>query len=174
MKEALCLAVSLLERSERMPRVDTAPPRSAPQTAPDDGWIAVMSSRRWAVVGHESLADRPLAPPWDRLTPRRSLAPLQHTRGTTREPWPPRAGGDRRACEAQVAPIRMPLWPGHRLQMNLSPARQPRWRLVNASDGASLFPSVDFDTPSTAVTSGSSASGCSGCAEDATWQTSRT
>lgn len=38
-----------------------------------------------------------------------------------------------------------PCGEGHRLQVNLSAARSPSWRLVLAETGPSVFPSIDFD-----------------------------
>ncbi len=38
-----------------------------------------------------------------------------------------------------------PCGEGHRLQVNLSVARYPNWRLIDAEAGPSVFPSVDFD-----------------------------
>jgi uncharacterized protein DUF6527 len=41
--------------------------------------------------------------------------------------------------------LECPCGEGHRLQVNLSAARQPSWRLVDLETGPNVFPSVDFD-----------------------------
>jgi len=41
--------------------------------------------------------------------------------------------------------LECPCGSGHRLKMNLSAGRQPRWRLVASEAGPSVFPSIDFD-----------------------------
>ena len=43
--------------------------------------------------------------------------------------------------------LECPCGKGHRLQVNLSTARQPSWRLVDIKTGPNVVPSVDFHAP---------------------------